>query len=529
MKRIIALVPLVLLLISNETSAQVRCTTPCWEQSFPYLFCDPRSGIQSVGCSTNPNDDPQGIPTKAYIPGCVSIYYEFNLDTLWQPSDPIPVFTETPPDRETIYEAYVDNLSSYPGPPWFNPFDPDSDVWSDDYSAYVAATLQWDKDTSNFFAGLGWEMIDTSGMDSNAQGAVVNFYIGDYNNLFAVYDNEETAYEDSLNAYNRGTDVHYVQPWNDVQADSDAQHALDNWLGVCHPAISSDGPGCCIHVNLDANPNDFNPAATDFAETRSDSNQEGFPNCDEASCPDLYRFINVNVSPAFLYQSNNPLTWHSDPGYKLHSSPKRIWYTGTGLPFMPNIYYYGGYNVLSFYQLMEHEIGHWLGLMHPESGPPNGNSTYACPNCYTNNPYVTPAQKYNPSGFWTVMAQGNNIQNDTALLLTNEDSCQFKKLYCEEDVSVKLAPQRDNWFNPEVFPNPSNGGMTLTFTSIAPSLTQIAVYDVLGNEVKEVCNGYMNPGPYSIPLGTESLPSGNYVCRVRVGDMVSYINLAITK
>jgi hypothetical protein len=44
-----------------------------------------------------------------------------------------------------------------------------------------------------------------------------------------------------------------------------------------------------------------------------------------------------------------------------------------------------------------------------------------------------------------------------------------------------------------------------------------------------VFDGYLNVGPQSISLGTETLPSGNYVCRVRVGDRVSYINLAITK
>jgi hypothetical protein len=208
-----------------------------------------------------------------------------------------------------------------------------------------------------------------------------------------------------------------------------------------------------------------------------------------------------------------------------------MWYTGTGHP-MPNTYADGvdqTYFDFSFYQLMEHEIGHWLGLMHPESGPPNGTSTYACSNCYTNNPYITSANKVNASGFWTVMAQGLNFAGDTALLLTSEDSCQFKKLYCEEDVSVKLGPNPNDWFNPEVFPNPTNSGMTLTFTTIAESLTQISIYDILGNQVRMVFEGYLNAGAQSIPLGTESLRSGNYVCRVRVGDQVNYINLAITK
>jgi hypothetical protein len=181
---------------------------------------------------------------------------------------------------------------------------------------------------------------------------------------------------------------------------------------------------------------------------------------------------------------------------------------------------------------MEHEIGHWLGLEHPEWGPSN-TADYSCPNCYTNNPLWTVDTNGNgtmhSTGFMTVMAQSNNFPNDTALLLTNEDSCEFKKLYCPEDVSVKLGPNPNDWFNPEVFPNPSNGGMTLTFTTIAESLTQVSIYDMLGNQVRMVFDGYTNAGPQSISLGTESLHSGNYVCRVRVGDQVNYINLAITK
>ena len=127
----------------------------------------------------------------------------------------------------------------------------------------------------------------------------------------------------------------------------------------------------------------------------------------------------------------------------------------------------------------------------------------------------------------------------TPIALTNEDSCQFSKLYCPGDClshgSCALdgvsqsAPVQDE-FNPEVFPNPTNGGMTLTYTlSSERSLTQIAIYDVLGNQVRFVSSEYEEAGQQSISLGTESLPSGNYVCRVRVGDQVNYINLAITK
>ena len=77
--------------------------------------------------------------------------------------------------------------------------------------------------------------------------------------------------------------------------------------------------------------------------------------------------------------------------------------------------------------------------------------------------------------------------------------------------------------------NPANGGMTLTFDVESRSFVQIGIYDMLGKEINIVSSGYDEEGAHTISLGTESLPSGNYVCRVRVGDRVSCINLAVVK
>jgi hypothetical protein len=52
---------------------------------------------------------------------------------------------------------------------------------------------------------------------------------------------------------------------------------------------------------------------------------------------------------------------------------------------------------------------------------------------------------------------------------------------------------------------------------------------MLGTPVLAVSSDYESEGQHTISLGTESLPSGNYVCRVRVGADVSYINLVVKK
>ena len=145
------------------------------------------------------------------------------------------------------------------------------------------------------------------------------------------------------------------------------------------------------------------------------------------------------------------------------------------------------------------------------------------------------------------MALNNNIPNpgyNAPVPLTSEDECQFQKLYCNTcadssgdtlkgpapcayDAGVS-APERDE-FEANIHPNPSTGAMELDYTLTNFALVQVSIYNVLGVQVLQVFSGYEPVGTQSISLGTESLPSGNYVCRVRVGDQVNYINLSITK
>jgi len=82
---------------------------------------------------------------------------------------------------------------------------------------------------------------------------------------------------------------------------------------------------------------------------------------------------------------------------------------------------------------------------------------------------------------------------------------------------------------PQLYPNPTTGQCTLIYQVTDQSFVQVAVYDMLGNPVRAVSSEYEGEGQHTISLGTESLPSDNYVCRVRVGGDVSYINLVIKK
>jgi len=97
MKRLIALIALILVAFAGDVFAQVPCTIPCWKQSFPYVFCNPSTGVEKEASSTDPNDDSTGVSVKSFIPSCVTINGDSTIDTLWMPTSPVPN-APTPPD-----------------------------------------------------------------------------------------------------------------------------------------------------------------------------------------------------------------------------------------------------------------------------------------------------------------------------------------------------------------------------------------------------------------------------------------------
>ncbi len=487
------------------------------------------------------------------------------------------------PDRQAIFDRYVNASPTESGtnlviPPWKRHWDVSNEGWWDyDELEYDAAFSQWSEDSSNFVNGFDPAHIDETGLTGNEIDEVNLFYNEDFGWLNDEYTYEldsveedsaqeadweacETGLSDQIAQWKQdtanyskylGAEAQYqadLTAWNDAgnsytqvfvqsQAQADADSALHQWLDLCNPPIQpcESVPECCIHVVMDNSVRDFQDPIGIVAQTTG-SGPNTFLVCDPTGC-ESGSFIEVNVTSQFLSDEKVTGAKYTDPSeYNLH--PVNLTGFYTALDQGPTTA--SGYNNYSFYQLMEHEIGHYLGLHHPEQAI-NGEE---CPNCYTANPFISPSGILNPNGYQTVMANANiiaatGVAAHYPLSLTDEDMCQFEKLYCNMcgggsgaspcayDDGVPKQERED--FEAGVHPNPSTGATELDYTVTKRTLVQITIYDMIGNAIRLVALKYEDAGTYAASLGTESLPSGHYVCRLREGESVAYINVVIQR
>jgi Secretion system C-terminal sorting domain len=514
MKRIILLLTVFLCASASETIAQgIPCPMKCWQESFPYWFCPVTGGTPVVLCSINPDTMPGYLPSKIHMPGCVTLI-QLDSSYWYQPDGPVPVFTDTPPNRWSIFLAY--ESSSYGPPPWKEPFPDDpGDFWDDDTLAYAVGWAQWDLDSATFLAGDTQEHTYFDNTDYDQESAYLNYTEHDYQELWEIYDEEDTLYVNDSTAYANGTDVNYTQVWNPSQSTTDADDGRLAWLACC--GITGD-PGCCILIQPN---NDIgfwhgtygSPDDTDvnFALGFTSVPVE----CEVGlTCPDpSTRYILYNTTNSFFYE-NNDNRIIPNPGYILHpTAPLSAFYCGTSVPAR-----YAGYDVYSFRDVVEHEEGHWLGLNHPEKISSDSTSCI-------NNQTQCSSHLSHPMLMSEFGAEADSLPEG----LQPDDICEFQKLYCPGTGYDGVQEVETEPPSPEIFPNPTTGACQLQYVVLDRSFVQVAIYDMLGKEVKAVMSDYSDAGTQSISLGTETLPSGNYVCRVRVGDRVNYINLAITK
>jgi hypothetical protein len=84
-------------------------------------------------------------------------------------------------------------------------------------------------------------------------------------------------------------------------------------------------------------------------------------------------------------------------------------------------------------------------------------------------------------------------------------------------------------FNLSAFPNPFNPSTTLSFTLPQTGSVRLAVYDILGREVKLLQEGIVEAGEYAVTFDGSDLSSGIYFARLESTGMVKTQKLLLLK
>jgi len=79
------------------------------------------------------------------------------------------------------------------------------------------------------------------------------------------------------------------------------------------------------------------------------------------------------------------------------------------------------------------------------------------------------------------------------------------------------------------YPNPFNGITHIEYDLLLPSYASLAVYNILGEKVASLTDGYMQPGKYTATLSADKFPSGVYIYRLMTPFFTEVKKLVILK
>ena len=97
--------------------------------------------------------------------------------------------------------------------------------------------------------------------------------------------------------------------------------------------------------------------------------------------------------------------------------------------------------------------------------------------------------------------------------------------------STLSTEEIENTITYGVYPNPISATQTLKadFNLVNADDVTIAIYDILGNKVKEVANGYYTAGEHQIDASITHLTAGMYIYSVKAGNAVSTKKISVVE
>lgn len=80
-----------------------------------------------------------------------------------------------------------------------------------------------------------------------------------------------------------------------------------------------------------------------------------------------------------------------------------------------------------------------------------------------------------------------------------------------------------------VYPNPFNPSTTISYSLPLPARVSITIYNVRGEEVRQLINGYELSGSHTVTWSPRNVSSGVYFCRITAGGRVATVKMLLLK
>jgi len=138
------------------------------------------------------------------------------------------------------------------------------------------------------------------------------------------------------------------------------------------------------------------------------------------------------------------------------------------------------------------------------------------PPCLTNGCYPNIQQRYddNKDGKFSlleayIMAFGN-CHDQNSIIVRGEDIVN-NNFYPEDE---PLEGGGESIVIPDIYPNPFNPMTTISFELLQGGNVELSVFNILGQQVVQLCDGYRPIGSYDFKFNATDLPTGIYYVRM---------------
>jgi hypothetical protein len=107
-------------------------------------------------------------------------------------------------------------------------------------------------------------------------------------------------------------------------------------------------------------------------------------------------------------------------------------------------------------------------------------------------------------------------------LLSDVGGYKFKVIYNPQEVPTKennyaRSPQVGFRILNQNFPNPSNSSTLISYSIFKSDQVILKIYNIQGEEVRTIVNGYHQAGDYNVNFNTNNLSNGVYFFILQVG------------